>query len=84
MSAPLSPYPDELRQLISSNTTESNNFREHIRQYNNANAFASFGAKLKICVHSFDSLCIQVLDTDQQGRHNDYVLTDNIVFNKVL
>ena len=35
-------------------------------------------------VHSFDSLRIQVLDTDQQGRHNDYVLTDNIVFNEVL
>ena len=35
-------------------------------------------------VHSFDSLRIQVLDSDQQGRHNDFVLTDNIVFNEVL
>ena len=50
MSAPLSPYPDELRLLISSNTSESTNFRDHIRQYNNANAFASFGAKMKSIV----------------------------------
>jgi hypothetical protein len=45
-SPPLSPYPDQLRILLTGNTMESRNFREFIRQYNSANAFASFGAKM--------------------------------------
>lgn len=35
-------YPDELKQLITSNR----HFREHIRSYNNALSFASMGAKV--------------------------------------
>lgn len=43
---PLAPYPQELMQLLTQNTPESCNFRDHIRQYNSSVAFASFGANI--------------------------------------
>lgn len=47
LAPPLSPYPDDLRALLIGGSRESNNFREHIRRYNSANAFASMGAKIE-------------------------------------
>jgi len=47
LAPPLSPYPDDLRELLTSDSDESKHFREHIRQYNSANSFASFGAKIE-------------------------------------
>lgn len=47
LAPPLSDYPDELKDLLTGDTKESKNFRLHIRQYNSANAFASFGAKIE-------------------------------------
>lgn len=44
MAPPLSPYPEDLHRLLTGDTKESKNFRLHIRQYNIAHAFASFGA----------------------------------------
>ena len=41
---PLMPYPDEFKDLLTGTSQASRKFREHIRQYNCANAFASFGA----------------------------------------
>src|SRR6185436_945934 len=45
LASPLLPYPEELKKLLTGNNPNSNKFREHVRQYNSANAFASFGAK---------------------------------------
>ena len=42
---PISQYPQELYTLLTGNNTRSKNFRENIRQYNSAMAFASLGAK---------------------------------------
>jgi len=47
MAPPLSDYPDELWRLLTGVSNESKNFREHLRQYNCANAFASFGATIE-------------------------------------
>ena len=44
LAPPLSKYPVEMKDLLTGDNQASRNFREHIRQYNNANAFASFGA----------------------------------------
>ena len=60
MSAPLSPYKDELRQIISSNDTEYTHFRDHICQYNNANAFANFGAKMKTIIIGNGPYCFKI------------------------
>ena len=43
---PLSPYPQELKNLLTQNNAQSRNFKENIRQYNSAVAFASFGANI--------------------------------------
>ena len=40
----LSPYPDELKVLLLGNSAEAKNFQTHIRQFNSAFSFASFGA----------------------------------------
>jgi hypothetical protein len=42
---PSPPYPPELKDLFTKNDAPSKNFREHIRQFNSAMAFASFGAQ---------------------------------------
>ena len=39
-------YPEQLKQLMISNTKASKNFMNNIRIYNNLLAFASFGVKL--------------------------------------
>lgn len=39
---------DELKGLFTGNNIKSKNFRENIRQYNNALSFASFGAKIDL------------------------------------
>nr|CDJ85606.1 uncharacterized protein LOC100902978 [Haemonchus contortus] len=41
-------YPEELRRLLTSQDAEAKEFREHIRNYNSAFAFASIGAQLDI------------------------------------
>jgi hypothetical protein len=38
-------YPEALRVLLTGNDASTRHFREFIRQYNSAHAFASFGAK---------------------------------------
>lgn len=40
-------YPGELKVLLTGTNRNSNNFRKFIRQFNNANAFASMGAKIE-------------------------------------
>ncbi|KAK7089794.1 hypothetical protein V1264_024238 [Littorina saxatilis] len=45
---PLATYPQEIEQLLTRNTPQSLNFREHIRQYNSSLAFASFGANIAL------------------------------------
>ena len=42
----LSSYPEELKNLLMSNSSQAKNFRQHIRQYNSAFAFASLGANI--------------------------------------
>ena len=42
----LSSYPEELKDLLMSNSSQAKNFKENIRQYNSAFAFASLGAKI--------------------------------------
>ena len=42
----LSPYPDELRHLLTQKSVESTNFLENIRRYNSAFAMASMGASI--------------------------------------
>jgi hypothetical protein len=43
---PLAPYPQQMKELLTLNTAQSCNFREHIRRYNSSVAFASFGANI--------------------------------------
>ena len=43
---PLAPYPEDLRQLLTSQNVESRKFLKYIRQYNSSLAFASFGANV--------------------------------------
>jgi len=43
---PLSPYPEELNNLLCSGDEQSKNFQDNIRQYNSALSFASFGAQV--------------------------------------
>ena len=43
---PLAPYPEDLRQLLTSQNAQTRNFLKNIRQYNSSLAFASFGAKV--------------------------------------
>lgn len=40
--------PPEIKQLLTTNTPQSLNFCEHIRQYNSSLAFASFGANIAL------------------------------------
>ena len=42
----LSPYPQEMRNLLCDNSDAAKNFQGNIRQYNNAFSFASLGARL--------------------------------------
>ena len=42
----LSEYLEELKDLLLTNSTQAKNFREHIRRYNSAFAFASLGANI--------------------------------------
>jgi flagellar biosynthesis GTPase FlhF len=44
---PLSETPTLLTELLMGNTPEANNYREYIREYNSAMAFASMGADIK-------------------------------------
>uniref|UniRef100_A0A7I4YT97 Helitron_like_N domain-containing protein n=1 Tax=Haemonchus contortus TaxID=6289 RepID=A0A7I4YT97_HAECO len=41
-------FPEELRRLLAGQDAEAKEFREHIRNYNSAFAFASIGAQLNI------------------------------------
>ena len=43
---PLSPYPQEMQDLLTKNNSQARNFRENICQYNSAMAFASFGVNI--------------------------------------
>ena len=43
----LSPYPDQLKNLIVEETVQAKNFQENIRKYNSAFAFASLTANIK-------------------------------------
>ena len=42
----LSPYLEELKDLLISDSVQAKNFRDYIRQYNSAFAFASLGANI--------------------------------------
>ena len=44
----LSPYPQELHELLTGNSSKSRNFQENIRRYNSGMAFASMGASIAI------------------------------------
>ena len=44
----LSTYPGELKALFIEKSVQSRNFKENIRQYNSALAFASFGANIAV------------------------------------
>ncbi|KAF2348375.1 hypothetical protein FHG87_020871 [Trinorchestia longiramus] len=44
---PLQEYPENLRLLFDTNGAEGSNFRQNIRNYNSAFAFASFGANIR-------------------------------------
>ena len=44
------PYPYKLENLSTGLSMDSINFRKNIRSYNNALAFASFGANFKVCL----------------------------------
>ncbi|CAF5057515.1 unnamed protein product, partial [Rotaria sp. Silwood1] len=44
----LPPYPDEIKALLQGTVLESRNFRENIRSYNSALAFASMGAQIDL------------------------------------
>ena len=55
----LSSYPEELKNLLMSNSSKAKNFRQHIRQYNSAFAFASLGANIdKITTRGPYCFCI--------------------------
>jgi hypothetical protein len=45
---PLSETRALLRELLTGDTHEANNYREHIREYNSAMAFASVGAEIRL------------------------------------
>jgi len=45
---PPTTIPEELKQLFTSTDGKSKNFRENIRQYNNAMSFVLFGAKVDL------------------------------------
>jgi len=47
---PLTPPPEPLRWLLTSNEADAKDFRQHIRSYNNALAFTSVGANLDTTV----------------------------------
>jgi hypothetical protein len=47
---PLAPPPEPLRRLLTSKKTDVKNFGQHIRSYNSALAFTSFGANLDTSV----------------------------------
>ncbi len=42
----LSPYPEEMKDLLTNNHDDSEHFHENIRQYNSAFSFVSMGAKI--------------------------------------
>ena len=44
----LLPYPEEMRKLLEGIDSQSKIFREHIRNYNSALAFASMGAQVEL------------------------------------
>ncbi|CAF1955637.1 unnamed protein product [Rotaria magnacalcarata] len=43
---PLLPYPDRMKVLLQAADVDGRNFREHVRNYNSALAFASLGAQI--------------------------------------
>ncbi|KAF2357645.1 hypothetical protein FHG87_011603 [Trinorchestia longiramus] len=44
---PLQEYPENLRLLVDADLAEGSNFRQNIRNYNSAFAFASFGTNIR-------------------------------------
>lgn len=66
-------YPEELKHMINGNTWKSKHFMEYIRDYNNAVAFASFGAKFI----PFKNKGPQVFKICGQTYHNTYALHPN-------
>ncbi|KAF2368408.1 hypothetical protein FHG87_000837 [Trinorchestia longiramus] len=44
---PLQEYPENLRLLFDADGAKGSNFRQNIRNYNSAFAFASFGANIR-------------------------------------
>jgi hypothetical protein len=63
-------YPKLLQKLINNNSNESKQFFKNIRTYNNALAFASFGAKLV----NLKTKGPQVFRISGQDYHNTYSL----------
>ncbi len=52
-------YPDEMKDLLQGTDVEGKNFRENIRSYNNALAFASIGALIDL-PRGFGSHCFRI------------------------
>jgi flagellar biosynthesis GTPase FlhF len=55
----LLPYPDEIKALLQGTDLESRNFRENIRSYNSALAFASMGAQIDL-PQGFGPYCFRI------------------------
>ncbi|CAF1394809.1 unnamed protein product [Rotaria sordida] len=55
----LLPYPDEIKALLQGTDVESKNFRENIRSYNSALAFASMGAEIDL-PQGFGPYCFRI------------------------
>ena len=63
-------YPEQLKELMISNTEDSKNFMTNIRIYNNLLAFASFGVKLV----TLPTAGLQVFFVCGQTYQNSYSL----------
>ncbi|CAF1168023.1 unnamed protein product [Rotaria sordida] len=55
----LLPYPDEIKTLLQGTDVESKHFRENIRSYNSALAFASMGAEIDL-PQGFGPYCFRI------------------------
>lgn len=69
----LTPYPDELIKILCDSSSEGKNYRENIRMYNSAFAFASMGAQLEIPKGNEP----YVFRIHGQVYHNTYALHPN-------
>ena len=55
----LTKYPESLKELLMGSTQDSINFRNNIRNYNSAFAFASFGANVDL-LHGHGTYCFRI------------------------